>query len=54
MRCVYPEKIQKLIYMIAPYTVYVKGEGRVLKNDAPPEIVKAKEELDRYKEEFKN
>ena len=53
MRCVYPEKIEKLIYLIAPYTVYMKGKGRVLRDDAPPEIIEAKKELDKYHEEFK-
>lgn len=36
---------------IAPYMKYRKGEGYVLSADAPPEIVKMREEVLKWDEE---
>ena len=53
MRVIYPERINKLIDIVAPYMEYVPEKGMVLREDAPPEVVAARRELDDPKNEIK-
>ncbi len=49
MRVIYPEEINRLIDIVTPYMEYVPGVGMVLREDAPPEVVAARKELDDQK-----
>lgn len=44
MRLIIPEEISKKLEMQEPYLHYVKGQGMVLVDDAPEEIVKLRKE----------
>lgn len=49
MRVVTPEHIKKMYDEISPYMEYVPGKGYRLRDDAPPEIVLMRAEIDKWK-----
>lgn len=53
MRVIYSEKVKELVDIVAPYMKYVDGVGMVLRDDAPPDVVEAKKELDKQKYDVK-
>ena len=53
MRVIIPEIISHYLDLVLPYAEIVHGKGCVLKEDAPPEIVKMYHEILNWDEESK-
>ena len=48
MRLIIPDEILNMQKEYAPYLHYVEGKGRVLVDDAPPEIVEMKAKVEKW------
>lgn len=48
MRLIIPDEIKIMQEQYIPYLHFVEGKGRVLVEDAPPEIVEIKAKVDKW------